>query len=50
MKYQLVVTIMALCIISGIVLWMLALRWFENDSQIIKEILNESQDPKRKKK
>ena len=41
MNYQLVVIIMALCIIPGIVLWILALRWFENDSKIIKEILNE---------
>jgi len=41
MNYQLVVIIMALCIIPGIVLWILALRWFENDSKIIKEILND---------
>ena len=41
MNYQLVVSLMVLCIIPGIVLWMLALRWFEADSQIIKEILSE---------
>ena len=41
MNYQLVVIIMALCIIPGIVLWMLALRWFSIDSLIIKEILQE---------
>ena len=41
MNYQLVVSLMVLCIIPGIVLWMLALRWFEADSHIIKEILSE---------
>ncbi len=41
MNYKLVVMIMVLCIIPGIVLWMVALKWFTNDSQIIKDILNE---------
>jgi len=41
MNYQLVIMITVLCIIPGIVLWMLALRWIPDDSQIIKDILLE---------
>ena len=41
MNYQLVIMITVLCIIPGIVLWMLALRWISDDSQIIKDILLE---------
>jgi len=41
MNYQLVIMITVLCIIPGIVLWMLALRWVTDDSQIIKDILLE---------
>jgi len=41
MNYQLVIMITVLCIIPGIVLWMLALRWIPDDSQIIKDILIE---------
>ncbi|MFX0069844.1 MAG: MFS transporter [Candidatus Hermodarchaeota archaeon] len=41
LNYQFVVMIIILCIIPGIVLWMLALKWFEDDSSIIKDLLNE---------
>ena len=40
-NYQLVIMIIVLCIIPGIVLWMLALKWFHDDSQNIKEILEQ---------
>jgi MFS family permease len=39
MNYQFVILIIVLCIIPGIVLWMFALRWFSDDSQVIKDIL-----------
>lgn len=49
MNYQFVVMVIILCIVPGIVLWTLALNWFTNDSQIIKDILNERADLLKKK-
>ena len=40
-NYQIVIMIVVLCIIPGIVLWMLALKWFHDDSLTIKEILEQ---------
>jgi len=50
MNYQLVIMITVLCIIPGIVLWMLALRWISDDSQIIKDILLERAEILKKRK
>ncbi|MFW9899009.1 MAG: MFS transporter [Candidatus Thorarchaeota archaeon] len=40
-NYQFVITIIVLCIIPGIILWTLALKWFHNDSLTIKKILEQ---------
>jgi len=40
-NYQIVILLITLCIIPGIVLWLFALRWFHEDAQRIKEILEE---------
>ena len=40
-NYQITVMIVVLCIIPGIVLWILAMKWFPSDTENIKTILSE---------
>ncbi len=40
-NYQLTVIIISFCILPGVVLWLIAIRWYHDDSQLIKDILSE---------
>ncbi|MFX1501447.1 MAG: MFS transporter [Promethearchaeota archaeon] len=40
-NYQITVMVVVLCIIPGVVLWILAMKWFPMDSENIKHILTE---------
>ena len=40
-NYQITVLIVVLCIVPGVILWILAVKWFPNDRKNIKNILTE---------